>query len=430
VAIPTIPAHDVTVDTDSLATPSGVPLLVPTVHSEAGKAEPWVGAFVAGFSGWTLDGFDFFLVVLSLTGIGATFGQSVPHMALSAWATLAFRPVGAFLFGGISDRFGRRLPMVANLCLFAVVELATGFAPNFATFLVLRAIFGIVMGGQWGVGVSLAMEKVPTRYRGVLSGLLQQGYSLGFLLAAAAYYLVAPAHGWRPLFYLGSGPALAAAAFVFFRVRESKVWLQTHQSSFAGLGRAVASHWKLLVYFTVFMMAMHMSSHGTQDLYPTFLEKDWGIAGRQKAALTAISMIGAILGGLSVGWISDRIGRRRAMIGAMVGALVVIPLWAFAHTLPMLVLGAVLIQFCVQGAWGVVPAHVSELSPDAVRGTLPGLGNQIGVLLAGGLPYLEASLAKGRSYAVAMAGTAAVVFCVAMAMTLLGREKRAAEFGQ
>jgi len=175
---------------------------------------------------------------------------------------------------------------------------------------------------------------------------------------------------------------------------------------------------------------MHMSSHGTQDLYPTFLEKDWGIAGRQKAALTAISMIGAILGGLSVGWISDRIGRRRAMIGAMVGALVVIPLWAFAHTLPMLVLGAVLIQFCVQGAWGVVPAHVSELSPDAVRGTLPGLGNQIGVLLAGGLPYLEASLAKGRSYAVAMAGTAAVVFCVAMAMTLLGREKRAAEFGQ
>jgi SHS family lactate transporter-like MFS transporter len=391
--------------------------------------EPWVGAFLAGFSGWTLDGFDFFLVVLSLTSIGATFGQSVPHMALSAWATLAFRPVGAFLFGGISDRFGRRLPMVANLCLFAAVELATGFAPSFAAFLILRAIFGIVMGGQWGVGVSLAMEKVPGRYRGVLSGLLQQGYSLGFLLAAGAYYVIAPAHGWRPLFYLGSLPALAAAAFVFFRVRESKVWLETHQPTFGGLGRAVASHWRLLVYFTVFMMAMHMSSHGTQDLYPTFLEKDWGIAGKQRAALTAISMLGAILGGLSVGWVSDRIGRRWAMAGALTGALVVIPLWAFAHTLPMLVLGAVLIQFCVQGAWGVVPAHVSELSPDSVRGTLPGLGNQIGVLLAGGLPYLEASMAKGRSYAVAMAGTAAVVFCIAIGMTLAGREKKAAKFG-
>jgi SHS family lactate transporter-like MFS transporter len=192
----------------------------------------------------------------------------------------------------------------------------------------------------------------------------------------------------------------------------------------------VASHWKLLVYFTVFMMAMHMSSHGTQDLYPTFLEKDWGIAGRQKAALTAISMIGAILGGLSIGWISDKIGRRRAMVGAMVGAIVVIPLWALAHTLPMLVLGAVLIQFCVQGAWGVVPAHVSELSPNEVRGTLPGLGNQIGVLLAGGLPYVEASIANGRSFAVAMAGTAAVVFCLAIAMTLAGRERQAAEFGQ
>lgn len=393
-------------------------------------AEPWVGAFIAGLAGWTLDAFDFFLVVLSLTAIGNEFGQSIPHMALTAWATLALRPVGALLFGGISDRFGRRIPMIFNLCLFAVVELATGFAPNFATFLVLRGIFGIVMGGQWGVGVSLAMEKVPTQYRGVLSGLLQQGYSIGFLLAAGAYYAVAPSHGWRPLFYLGSLPALAAAGFVALRVRESRAWMKHHQSSFGGVGRAVASHWKLLAYFTVFMMAMHMSSHGTQDLYPTFLEKDWGIAGKNRALLSAISMVGAILGGLSVGWLSDRIGRRRAMIGAMVCGLAVIPLWAFAHTLPLLVLGAVLIQFCVQGAWGVVPAYVAELSPDSVRGTLPGLGNQIGVVLAGGLPYVEASIARGSSYAAAMSVTAAVVFCIAGTMALLGHERKAAEFGQ
>ena len=411
-------------DAESLATPTGIPLDPnPPGSIPANEAsEPWVGAFVAGFSGWTLDGFDFFLVVLALTNIGRTFEVSIPHMALTAWATLAFRPVGAFFFGAISDRFGRRLPMVANLCLFAVVELATGFAPNFATFLVLRAVFGVVMGGQWGVGVSLAMEKVPVRYRGLLSGLLQQGYSLGFLLAAGAYYVIAPAHGWRPLFYLGSLPALAAALFVLLRVKESKIWLEHHQTTFGGLGRAVATHWKLLMYFTVFMMAMHMSSHGTQDLYPTFLEKDWGIAGQQRAALTAISMVGAILGGLSVGWISDRVGRRWAMIGALTGAVVVIPLWAFAHSLVWLVLGAVLIQFCVQGAWGVVPAYVAELSPDSVRGTLPGLGNQIGVLLAGGLPFVEATIAKGSSYAVAMAGAAAVVFCVAIGMTAAGRK--------
>jgi SHS family lactate transporter-like MFS transporter len=424
-----IPALEVPI-ADSLATPSGVPLDMPTAVGSELKHEPWFGAFVAGLSGWTLDAFDFFLVVLSLTAIGQEFHQDVRHMTLALTATLALRPVGAFFFGGIADRFGRRLPMVVNLSLFAVVELATGFAHTFVQFLLIRAVFGVVMGGQWGVGVSLAMEKVPARYRGVLSGLLQQGYSIGFLLAAGAYYLIVPAYGWRPLFYLGSVPALAAATFVALRVRESEVWMQNRQSSFAGLGRAIVSHWKLLVYFTVFMMAMHMSSHGTQDLYPTFLEKDWGIAGKEKAAVTAISMVGAILGGLSIGWISDRVGRRRAMIGSLAGALLVIPLWAFAHTLSALVLGAVLMQFFVQGAWGVVPAHVSEMSPDSVRGTLPGLGNQVGVLLSSVVVYLEATVAKGRAYSVSMAMVAAAVFCLAAVMTMLGKEQRATEFGQ
>jgi SHS family lactate transporter-like MFS transporter len=341
--------------TSSLASDSsfeGTSVLKPYRSSTPpGQPEPWVGAFIAGLAGWTLDAFDFFLVVLSLTTIGKEFGQSVAHMTLALTATLAFRPVGAFFFGGISDRYGRRLPMIVNLCLFAVIELSTGFAHSFVQFLCIRAVFGIVMGGQWGVGVSLAMEKVPTKYRGVLSGLLQQGYSIGFILAAAAYFFIGPLYGWRPLFYLGSLPALTAAGFVAWRVRESEIWKQNRQSSFAGLGRAMASHWKLFVYFTVFMMAMHMSSHGTQDLYPTFLEKDWSIVGKQKATLTAISMIGAVLGGLSIGWISDRIGRRWAMIGALAGALAVIPLWAFAHTLPLLVLGAVLMQFCVRGVW-------------------------------------------------------------------------------
>jgi SHS family lactate transporter-like MFS transporter len=177
------------------------------------------------------------------------------------------------------------------------------------------------------------------------------------------------------------------------------------------------------------MMAMHMSSHGTQDMYPKLLKADWHIVGQAKDELTAISMVGAILGGLSIGWISDRIGRRRAMIGAIAGAICVIPLWAFAHTLALLVLGAVLMQFFVQGAWGVVPAHVAEMSPDSVRGTLPGLGNQIGVAFSGVVIYLEAALAKDRSYSAAMAMTAAAVFCLAALMTLVGRERKDAHFG-
>ncbi len=381
----------------------------------------WISAFLAGLAGWTLDAYDFFIVVLSLTAIGHDFGEDILRMTLALTATLALRPVGALLFGVLADRCGRRLPMIVNLCLFAVVELATGFVHSFVHFLLIRGLFGVVMGGQWGVGVSLAMEEVPAPYRGLLSGLLQQGYAIGFLIASGAYFLLMPSYGWRTLFYLGSLPALAAALLVALRVRESRVWIHGHRSSFAGLAQDLRSHWKLLLYFTFFMMTMHMCSHGTQDLYPTFLEKDWGIVDRQKAALSALSMVGAILGGLSIGWISDRIGRRGAMICALAGAFMAIPLWAFASTLPMLVLGAMLMQFCVQGAWGVVPAHVAELSPNAVRGTVPGLGNQLGVLLASSIASVEVALAHGRSYAASMAITAAAVLCLAGVMTLAGR---------
>jgi MFS transporter, SHS family, lactate transporter len=410
---------------NSIGTPGQSPSGASTI-----KDDRWLGAFIAGLSGWTLDAFDFFLVVLALTAIGKDFGQSVPKMLAASWATLALRPVGAFLFGGISDRFGRRRPLVANLLFFSVVELATAFTHSYTQFIVVRALFGIVMGGQWGLGAALAMEKVPVRRRGILSGLFQQGYAIGFLFAAAAYFTLFDRYGWRPLFFVGSIPALITAALVAFRVTESESWKQNRSESFGKLGRTLASHWKLLLYFTVFMMAMHMTSHGTQDMYPTFLEKDWGIIGKQKAAITAIGSLGAIVGGLSIGWISDRIGRRLAMRLAMGGALLAIPLWAFSHTLPLLILGAALMQFCVQGAWGVVPAHVAEVSPDSVRGTLPGIGNQVGVVLSGSVAFIQALIARsGSSYAAAMAMTAATVFCLAGILTFAGHEHRSRQFG-
>ena len=385
--------------------------------------DPWVGSFLAGMAGWTLDAFDFFLVVFSLTAIGQTFGQDDKHVTYALFATLALRPIGAFFFGGIADRYGRRIPLAANLVLFAVVELMTGFAHSFVQFLIIRAIFGVVMGGQWGVGVSLAMEKVPLRLRGVLSGLLQQGYAIGFLLAAAAYYTLFDKHGWRPLFLIGALPALLVAVFVMTKVKESQAWLAERHSTFAGIGRTMATHWKLFVYFTVFMMAMHMSSHGTQDLYPTFLQRQFHFNSHQKAAVSAVSMVGAILGGLTIGWLSDKLGRRRAMVFAMVGAVCVIPLWAFAQTIPLLIAGAVLMQFCVQGAWGVVPAHLAEMSPGSIRGSLPGLGNQCGVLLAAIAPTLEAGVAKRTGYPVAMASTAVVVFVLAGILTMVRGER-------
>jgi SHS family lactate transporter-like MFS transporter len=387
--------------------------------------EPWAGAFIAGISGWTLDAFDFFLVVFSLTAIGKTFGKDDKQMALALTATLALRPVGAFIFGGISDRFGRRVPLALNLVLFACVELLTGLVHSFTEFLIVRATFGVVMGGQWGVGVALAMEKVPIRRRGILSGLLQQGYAIGFLLAAVAFFCIFVRWSWRPLFFIGSLPAISAALFVFLRVKESAVSTRSRSRSWTELGRTLAQHWKLFAYFTVFMMTMHMSSHGTQDMYPTFLQRQWEVHAQMRAVLTSISMIGAIIGGLTIGQLSDRLGRRRAMIISMCGAILTIPLWAFAPNLPLLATGAVLMQFFVQGAWGVVPAHVAELSPDSVRGSLPGLGNQFGVLLAGSVIYLEAAMAHRLTYSRAMACTSMFVFLLAIVLTFVGKEKRA-----
>ena len=385
-------------------------------------------ALTAGFLGWTLDAFDFFLVTLCLTAIGREFHKSDSEMALSITATLAFRPIGAFLFGLLADRYGRRLPLMIDLIFYSGVEVLTGLAHSYTTFLLLRALFGIGMGGEWGVGASLAMEKVPPRLRGVLSGLLQEGYAAGNLLAIIAYFFLFPRWGWRPLFFLGGLPALLAL-FVRFRVNESEVWRKSREESWSGLGRAIASHWKLFVYLTMLMTMMNFASHGTQDMYPTFLERDWHFGPSKRALITGISMIGAILGGVILGLVSDRIGRRRAMIAALIGGIVMVPLWAYAPSAALLALGAFLVQFMVQGAWGVIPAHLSELSPDSVRGFMPGFAYQCGVLVASSVVYIEAVFAKRLSYATAMALTAVTVFALAAIVTSLGKERKGTVFG-
>jgi len=386
-------------------------------------------AVFAGFLGWTLDAFDYFLVVYCLTAIGRDFHVSDAAMALSLTLTLAFRPVGAFLFGLLADRYGRRLPLMLDLVFYSIIEVLSGFAPNYTTFMVLRALFGIGMGGEWGVGASLAMEKVPPRIRGLLSGVLQQGYAAGNLLAGICYFFLFDRFGWRPLFFLGGLPALLAV-FVRYRVKESEVWERTKQQSWSDLFRVILSHWKVFAFIVALMTAFNFVSHGTQDMYPTFLQRQWNFSAKQRAAMTAVSAVGAIIGGTLFGLLSDRMGRRRAMITALMTGILVIPVWAFAPSTGLLVSGAFLMQFMVQGAWGVIPAHLSELSPDSVRGFLPGFGYQCGVLIAGSIGYFEAVLAGRTSYSIAMASTAAAVFVLAVVATYFSRERRAIEFGQ
>jgi len=385
-------------------------------------------AIAASFLGWTLDAFDFFLVVTSLTAIGKEFGRPDKDIAIALTLTLAFRPVGAFIFGLAADRYGRRLPLMIDLIFYSVVEVATGFAHSFAVFLVLRALFGIGMGGEWGVGASLAMEKAPEKRRGVLSGLLQEGYACGFLLAALAHWLVFPRWGWRPLFFIGGLPALLAL-YVRYGVKESEVWQRTRHESWGQLGRAIVSHWKTFAYLLALMTMMNFISHGTQDMYPTFLQRDWGFATSRRDLLTAFSMVGAITGGVIFGYISDRIGRRRAIVTALILAVLAIPIWAHAPNVAILVAGAFIMQFMVQGAWGVIPAHINELSPDSVRGFLPGFAYQCGVAIASSVTYLEAVFAEHTTYANSMALTAATVFIVGAIVAWFGRERRGAVFG-
>ena len=385
-------------------------------------------ALAASFLGWTLDAFDFFLVAFCLTAIGREFHQPDAAVAFSLALTLAFRPVGAFIFGLMADRYGRRLPLMLDLVFYSAVEVATGFAPNFTTFLVLRCLFGIGMGGEWGVGASLAMEKVPPKWRGVLSGFLQQGYALGNLLAAVCYLFLYPHWGWRPLFWIGGLPALLAL-YVRFHVKESEVWERTRRESWRHLGSTIVANWKLFAYLVVLMTGMNLASHGTQDMYPTFLQRFWHFGPVERSLISAISMVGAIIGGITVGLLSDKFGRRRALVLSLVAGILLTPLWAYAPGVGLLVTGAFLIQFCVQGAWGVIPAHLSELSPNEIRGFLPGFAYQCGVLLAGSVGAIEAIFAQHMSYATAMASVAATVFAATAIIAALGHERKGIAFG-
>jgi len=279
------------------------------------------------------------------------------------------------------------------------------------------------------VGASLVMEKVPPKFRGAFSGLLQQGYAAGYLLAAICYFVVFPRWGWRPMFFIGGLPALLAL-YVRFQVKESEVWRKTRHESWGDLGTAILKNVKLFLYLVVLMTMMNFVSHGTQDLYPTFLQRDWGFTPQRRAALTVLSMVGALTGGTICGLFSDRLGRRRTIVLTLAGALLVIPLWAFAPSLPLLVVGAFLMQFMVQGAWGVIPAHITELSPDSVRGFLPGFAYQCGVFIAGTVAYLEALFATHMTYARAMALTAATVFVICALVAAVGPERRGITYGE
>jgi SHS family lactate transporter-like MFS transporter len=389
-------------------------------------------AVLAGFLGWTLDAFDFFILTLIIDDVAAAFGKSRPQIALAITLTLAMRPVGAFIFGLMADHYGRRIPLMLNVIFYAVISVLCGLAQSYAIFIGLRMLFGIGMGGEWGVGASLAMESAPPRIRGLLSGLLQEGYAIGNLLAALAFRLVYPVanaaypnNGWRIMFFIGGLPALLSL-FIRARVKESEAWHE-HRTDWATYRRSLFLHQRRFLYIVLLMTMMNFMSHGTQDMYPTLL----GISGYTKTAIadvTMLSMIGAVLGGLVFGYYSDRAGRRRAMMSAAGCALLVLPLWIAGFNPVMTLIGVFLMQFFVQGAWGVIPAHINELSPAHLRGFFPGFAYQLGVMCAASIPTVEAALGEIFTYRQSMGLLMTVVFIGALIVIARGPEYRGMSF--
>jgi len=389
--------------------------------------------FSACFLAWSLDAFDFFLLTFCLDSIAATFGVSLATAADSITWTLCMRPVGALLFGLLAEKIGRRPTLMINVLCFSIFGMASAFAPTFTSFLVMRALFGVAMGGEWGVGAALALESLPAESRGFFSGLLQEGYMAGSLLAAAAYGAIYPhlhAHGfltkWRMLFLLGGLPA-AVAAFIAFGVEESPAWKKGGARSHGDSYRALWKSLPLLCFLFLLMFGFNSFSHGTQDLYPTFLKHDKGLSVQATAVVSMLGTIGAFAGGILAGSLSERFGRRRTIVMSVLLAVPVIPLWIWSHTAAMLAVGGFLMQMMVQGAWGVIPIHLNELSPGPVRAILPGLAYQMGNLLSSRNGHYQAlaaqSLCHGR-LAPVLGWT--VVFCAVWIAVVasLGREAR------
>jgi MFS transporter, SHS family, lactate transporter len=440
----------------------------------------WTGGeknvVAASYLGWTFDAFDFFVLTFVMADVAKQFDVTIPVVALAVTLTLAVRPLGAFLFGRLADDYGRRKVLIFNIICYSLFSFATAFATSLEMFLIIRGLFGVAMGGIWGVGASLAMETVKPKARGVVSGLLQSGYPSGYLVASLAFGALYTSFGWRGMFMAGLIPGLLLAAYIWFAVPESPVWrrpavvkpakhflhlacvaaaltgvmfLLIHFGREEGLLYIVAivvplllvaavltpfirRHWKLAVYAILLMTGFNFFSHGTQDLYPTFLREQHHFNPATVTFITVVLNVGAIVGGLFFASLSQSFGRRKTVIMVALLALPVIPFWAYAPTAATLALGAFLMQICVQGCWGVVPVHLNELSPPSVRGTFAGTVYQLGNLIASINAVFQAEFAtsRGGDYSIALAVVACFAALLIATMMFLGPEAKDADMGR
>ena len=384
-------------------------------------------AVAAAFMGWTLDAFDFFILILTLDNVSKAFGVGIDSVAFSITLTLATRAVGAFVFGRLADIYGRKPILMLVILLYSFFEALTGFAWSFTAFMVIRTLFGIAMGGEWGIGSSLAMETIPDRWRGWVSGLLQAGYPFGFFLATLLFDFGLGPLGWRGMFFIGALPALLVF-FIAAQVEESPAYeAMRHRPNKVPVSVVLRKNARLVVYGVVMMAAFNFFSHGTQDIYvKLFLGKQLHFAHSEMANVALIFNAGAIIGGILFGYLSQKIGRRYAIIGACVVSLLALWPWSHGTNFTTIAIAAFFMQVGVQGAWGVVPVHLNELSPSEIRGTFPGFVYQLGNFVASFNAPIQVSLAMGHGgdYGYALALVAGVVAILLIVLMLFGPEAR------
>jgi len=349
--------------------------------------------FWTGWLAWTCDAIDFFSVSLSVPNLGTLFNEETHTITTAITLTLLFRTVGAVLFGVLSDRWGRKWPLVLNLVLVAVLELGAGFVQTFRQFLALRSLFGIGMGGIWGLASATSLENLPVEVRGLASGVLQQGYAVGNLVAAVVYLYLVPetSAGWRSLFWMAAGISILAAVFRIV-LPESEVFVAAKKHADANgvvsegqktkvflkeTKEMLKAHWLLCIYVVLLMTGLNLLAHGSQDLYPTYLQKSKNFSPHSASVATIIGNCGAIAGGAIAGLLSQYVGRRLTIVAFVLLAAVFIPLWIVPTSFSALSAGAFCIQFGVQGALGVIPIHLAELSPPAFLATFPGVTYQL-----------------------------------------------------
>ncbi|KAJ7617913.1 MFS general substrate transporter [Roridomyces roridus] len=410
--------------------------------------------FWVGWLAWTCDAIDFFSVSLSVTALSEQFDRPTTKITQAITLTLLFRSVGAVLFGVFSDRFGRKWPLVFNLGLVAVLELGAGFTQTFRQFLAVRSLFGIGMGGIWGLAITTGLENLPVGLRGIASGVMQQGYAVGYLFAACISLKLVPAvpAGWRALFFTASGISLFGAVLrallpestVFRQMRESAEGhgvvseAQKTKQFMKSTWEMLKQHWVLAIYMCLLMTGFNFSSHGSQDLYPTFMHNTKGFSTHTATVATIIGNCGAIAGGAVAGYSSQYLGRRITIIifTLLIGCF--IPLWIIPNNFSSLAAGAFCVQFGVQGAWGVIPIHLTELSPPAFRATFPGVAYQIGNMISSTAAQIEATggnnfkkLVNGvetPDYAKVQGILIGVVCAFVIMMTLIGPESHGSHF--